>query len=119
MTSAVDMMNTDGAPSAARSRRERRLRQFLRHERLTVAMVLSDKKHHTSRGQRKDRSREEEYATHYTAKFPKTPSPQAAATVYHPLTDDEGGELAAGVRPVPLAEGEAAGEGGAARRHRV
>ena len=35
-----------------------------------------------------------EYATHYTAKFRKTPNPQAAALVYYPLTDDEGGELA-------------------------
>ena len=42
--------------SAARRRRERRLRQFLRHKRLTVAMALSEKKHHTSRGQRKDRA---------------------------------------------------------------
>ena len=31
-------------------------------------------------------------------------TPQAAATVYYLLTDDEGGELAAGVRPTPLAE---------------
>ena len=44
----------------------------------------------------------EEYATHYTAKFRKTPFPKAAATEYHPMTDDEGGELAAGVRPTPL-----------------
>ena len=40
--------------SAARRRRERRHRQFFRHERLSVAMALSEKKHHTSRGQRKD-----------------------------------------------------------------
>ena len=40
--------------SVARRRRERRLRQFLRHERLSVAMALSEKKHHTSRGQRQD-----------------------------------------------------------------
>ena len=55
MASAVDMMNVDSA-SAARRRRERRLRQFLRHERLSVAMALSEKKHHTSRGQRMDRA---------------------------------------------------------------
>ena len=46
--SAVDMMNVDSA-SAARRRRDRPLRQFLRHERLRVAMALSEKKHHTSR----------------------------------------------------------------------
>ena len=46
----------------------------------------------------------EEYATHYTAKFRKTLPPQAAATEYHPMTDDEGGELTAGVRPAPAEE---------------
>ena len=50
-------MDVDSA-SAAQRRRERRLRQFLRHERLSVAMALSEKKHHTSRGQRKDRAGE-------------------------------------------------------------
>ena len=49
------IMEVDKA-SAARRRRERRPRQFLRHERLNVAMALSEKKHHTSRGQRKDRA---------------------------------------------------------------
>ena len=87
-----------------RGRRERRLRQFLRHERLTVAMVLSEKKHHTSRGQKKDRTTGEEYELNYTAKIRKTPPPEAAATVYYPLTDDEGGGLAAGERPLALPE---------------
>ena len=36
--------------SAARRRRERRLRQFLRHERPSVAMALSEKKHHQVSG---------------------------------------------------------------------
>ena len=44
MASAVDVMDVDSAQSAARRRHERRLRQFLRHERLNVAMVLSEKK---------------------------------------------------------------------------
>ena len=56
MASAVDMMNVDSAPSAAQRRRERRLRQFLRHERLTVAMVLSERKRCASSGQRTDRT---------------------------------------------------------------
>ena len=43
-------MPMDDHPGAAKRRRERRLRQFLRHERLPVAMVLSEKKHHTYRG---------------------------------------------------------------------
>ena len=51
-------MRSSDEHGAARRRRERRLRQFLRHERLTVAMVLSEKKHHTSRGQRTDRTGE-------------------------------------------------------------
>ena len=37
---------------AARRRRERRLRQFLRHERLSVAMALAEFTHHAApRGQ--------------------------------------------------------------------
>ena len=41
---------------AARRRRERRLRQWPRHEKLSVQMALSEYKHHSSRGQRKDRA---------------------------------------------------------------
>ena len=55
--SAVDVSMDIDSASAARRRRERRLRQFLRHERLSVAVALSEKKHHTSRGQGKDRAR--------------------------------------------------------------
>ena len=52
--------------SAARRRRERRLRQFLRHERLSVAMPLAESQHHTApRGQKMARAggveREENY----------------------------------------------------------
>ena len=39
-----------------------------------------------------------------------TPPPQAAATEYYPMTDDEGGELSAGVRPAPLEEGRLQGK---------
>ena len=88
---------------AARRRRERRLRQFLRHERLTVAMVLSEKKHHTSKSQRLDRTRGEEYETHLTAEFRTTPPPQAAGTQYFTL-DDVPGEVLAATRPASLAE---------------
>ena len=42
---------------AAKRRRERRLRQFLRHERQTVAMLLAETQHHAApRGQNKARS---------------------------------------------------------------
>ena len=89
---------------AAKRRRERRLRAMLRHERMTVAMVLSEKKHHTSRGQNKDRTTGEENAINYTAKLRKTPPPTAAATENDPMVLDEGGALAAGGRPAPLSE---------------
>ena len=42
--SAVDVMMDVDSVSAARRRRERRLRQFLRHERPSVAMAPSEKK---------------------------------------------------------------------------
>ena len=89
---------------AAMRRRERRLRAMLRHERMTVAMVLSEKKHHTSRGQNKDRTMGEENVMNCTAKLRKTPPPTAASTEDDPMVLDEGGALAAGGRPAPLSE---------------
>ena len=45
------------AGTAKRRRRERRLHQFLRHERLTVAMLLAETNHHAApRGQTMARS---------------------------------------------------------------
>ena len=78
---------------AAMRRRERRLRAMLRHERMTVAMVLSEKKHHTSRGQNKDRTMGEENVMNCTAKLRKTPPPTAASTEDDPMVLDEGGAL--------------------------
>ena len=40
------------AAGAAKRRRERRLRQFLWHERLTVAMLLAERQHHAAHGDR-------------------------------------------------------------------
>ena len=37
--------------SAARRRRERRLRSFLRHERKAVAIAVAEARHHSSKGQ--------------------------------------------------------------------
>ena len=51
-------MDVDSASAAARRRRERRLRQFLRHERLSVAVALADSQHRTSRGQKMARAGE-------------------------------------------------------------
>ena len=41
-------MAVDSVPGAAMRRRQRRLRQFLRHERLTVAMALAEAQHHAA-----------------------------------------------------------------------
>ena len=38
----------DTGTSAARRRRERRLRSMLRHERMTVAMALAEMTHHSA-----------------------------------------------------------------------
>ena len=89
---------------AAKRRRERRLRAMLRHERMTVAVVLSEIQHHTSRGQNKDRTTGEENVMNYTATLRKTPPPAVAATVNDPMVLDEGGALAAGGLPAPLSE---------------
>ena len=47
MSSGQPAADRDGA-SAAKRRRERRLRQFLRHERLSVAMALAAAQHHSA-----------------------------------------------------------------------
>ena len=102
----------DGGTSARR-RRERRLRSWLRHEQQSIAAVLANHsfdKVGTASGVLRNQKtatrtgKGEESEKKYTAKFRKTPPPQAAATVYYPMTDDEGGELSAGVRPAPLEE---------------
>ena len=49
--------HVEHAAGAARRRRERRLGQFLRHERMSVAMALAESTHHTApRGQRMARA---------------------------------------------------------------
>ena len=112
----------DGGTLSARRRRERRLRSWLRHEQQSIAAVLATVTHHsfdkvgTASGVLRNRKtatrtgKEEEYETHFTAKFRKTLPPQAAATEYNLMTDDEGGELSAGVRPAPLEEGRPQGK---------
>ena len=46
--SKEDMPSVAHAAGAAKRRRERRSRQFLRHERLTVAMLLAESQHHAA-----------------------------------------------------------------------
>ena len=79
----------DGGTGSARRRRERRLRSMLRHERMTVAMALAEKLHHSSRGQRMARAGEEDLELHYTAEFRTHPPPQAAGTVYFAMDVDD------------------------------
>ena len=64
-------MDVDSAPGAAMRRRQRRLRQFLRHERLSVAMALAEKLHHTFRGQRFARAGEEGHEEHFAPRRQK------------------------------------------------
>ena len=64
--------------TAAARRRQRRLRQFLR---LTVAMLLAERDHHTApRGQKQARSGEGRNETHYTAEFWETSLPSRSAS---------------------------------------
>ena len=70
MASVVDMADVDHAGSgAARRRRERRLRAYLRYARMSVAMALAEVNHHTApQGQRTARARgEKEREVQYTA----------------------------------------------------
>ena len=62
---------------AAMRRRQRRLRQWLRHERLSVAMALAESNHHAApRGQKMARARGVEREVNYTATFRKRLSPK-------------------------------------------
>ena len=74
-------------------RQQRRLRSWWRHEQQSIAAALATSLHHSSRGQRKARAGEEESEKKYTAKFWKTPPPQAFFQLY----DEEDAER--GVRP--------------------
>ena len=59
---------------AAMRRRQRRLRS--RHERMTVAMALTEMTHHTApRGPKMARAGEGRYETQYTAEIRETPLP--------------------------------------------
>ena len=56
----MDILDVDSVQSAANQRRLRRLRQFLRHERLSVAMALAESEHHSAlRRPKQARAREE------------------------------------------------------------
>ena len=90
-------MDVDSALGAAMRRRQRRLRQFLRHERLSVAMALAEKLHHTSRGQRFARAGEMGREEHDALRRQRHPPPQPEL---FQLYEEEPG----GSRPACLAE---------------
>ena len=72
----------DDGEGAARRRRERRLRSWLRHERQSVAVALSEYMHHSSRAQRKDRAGEEGHEDKHDApRRQKPPPPQPGECV--------------------------------------
>ena len=76
------MMSTAGvdiAAGAARRRRERRLRSWLKHERMTVAMALAEASHHTARTARARGWVRDEA-------FPKHPPPRSPARGTSALT---------------------------------
>ena len=100
--------------SAAKRRRDRRLRIHWRHEQLTLQMALAAALHHSRdvgpvtynalRSQKIARAWEEEEHEMHFATGQTTPPPRAAAAEYYPLTPgaEAGGVLAAGGRPSPL-----------------
>ena len=79
--------NAEDAGTAKR-RRERRLRQFLRHERPTVAILLAESTHHAAqRGQRMARAGGwVRGALH--GRVPEAPTPQEPGTQHFSLDDD-------------------------------
>ena len=70
------MDGVGNATGAAMRRRQRRLRSWLRHERMTVAMALAESTHHASRGQKNARVGVWGHEQDYTAKNRKPPTPQ-------------------------------------------
>ena len=101
------------------------LRQFLRHERLSVAVALAELQHHTAkRGQRRARAGRVEREEKYEPRPQNPPLPQTASTEYFALDDDEE-MLAAGGRPPAHVSrcrrrkmrGDRAVHGGCRRRH--
>ena len=65
-------MEYDGA---AKRRRERRLRSWVKHERQTVAMALAKALHHTEDCQGRSPRRETEHELYAAPRRPKPPSP--------------------------------------------
>ena len=88
---------------AARRRRERRHRAYMKYVRMSVAMALSEYKHHTSIGQRMDTAGGwEREAPHGHVPEQPTLPPPAAGTEYFSLDVED--VTAAGSRPGPVVD---------------
>ena len=88
---SVMMASEQPGSGAARRRRQRRLRSWLRHERMTVAMALAESTHHSSRGQTIARAGVWGREMNYTATIrdplsppPLSPPPPLTPTHTHP-----------------------------------
>ena len=80
----------DADATAAARRRQRRLRQFFRHERLSVNMAVAEMQHHADpRGQSMARAGDEDHEVHFTATIRANAPPQAAGTEYFSLDVDD------------------------------
>ena len=113
------MWAADGAAhaGAAKRRRERRLRAYLRYARMSVAMALAENNHHSApRRPTMARARGEESEMNYAMGL-TTPPPEAASTQYFAL-DDDGDEVPKVLCPSPV-QGGAVGRGRSLQGRRV
>ena len=86
----VGIMDVEHATGSALRRRQRRLRQWLRHERMTVAVALAECQHHAApRGQSMARARRRARDVLHGHALDDAP-PRAASTLYFSLDDDVG-----------------------------
>ena len=95
----MSTLGVDIAAGAARRRRERRLRSWLRHEPMTVAMALAEASHNTApRGQKTARARgwvRDEVHGHVL----EAPTPSEPGTRYFSLDDNDSVPELGGSRP--------------------
>ena len=93
----MDLSEQPGS-GAAQRRRQRRLRSWLRHERMTVAMALAERTHHSSRGQTIARAGVWGHELNYTATMwhPPTPQPELFSLFEEELARVGHGPCAAG-----------------------
>ena len=76
---------------AAQRRRQRRLRSWLRHERMTVAMALAERTHHSSRGQTIARAGVWGHELNYTATIWTPPPPPPQPELFSLYDEEPGG----------------------------